>query len=361
MKITLVVPSLRKTGVTEVIRNLLVQNKKNNHPVNFSLIVLEENFQENWLAFQNLVSDFYVLPKKSVINIDKIRKFKKIISRIDPDIIHFHGFNSELYVPFVKKYILVTTAHNMGVGDFKYSYGRIMSYLMSFVQKHNYKNIEEIIGVSETVSYHYKNLGFQNVETIRNGVEIPNNILINKIFENLRRPIGIYVGNVDERKNTEELLTAFNEIGKGSGTLMIVGDNPKNKEYYNKIKMEYQDKNIIFTGRVKNVFQYLKGADYFISASKNEGLPMAAIEALGLNLDLILSNIPQHRELKKNINDRIIFFNDKEELKESIVRYNRTWSLNSDYSNRRTFNKYFSASIMFNNYFELYKGLMKSV
>jgi hypothetical protein len=42
IKIVLVVPSLRKTGVTEVVRNLLLQNKVKQCPVEFSMIVLEK-------------------------------------------------------------------------------------------------------------------------------------------------------------------------------------------------------------------------------------------------------------------------------------------------------------------------------
>src|SRR5690606_21428417 len=62
--------------------------------------------------------------------------------------------------------------------------------------------------------------------------------------------------------------------------------------------------NVHFLGRVSNVSECLQGADYFVSASKSEGLPMAAIEALACGLPVLLSDIDPHKEIIK-LDDKI--------------------------------------------------------
>src|SRR5699024_1851176 len=62
--------------------------------------------------------------------------------------------------------------------------------------------------------------------------------------------------------------------------------------------------NVLFTGRVSNVGDYLQASDYFVSASKSEGLPMAVVEAMACGLPVLLSDIDPHLELF-NLNNKI--------------------------------------------------------
>lgn len=56
---------------------------------------------------------------------------------------------------------------------------------------------------------------------------------------------------------------------------------------------------ITFTGLIprNKVFQQLQNADYYISSSTLEGLPVSVLEAMYCGLPCVLSNIPQHREV----------------------------------------------------------------
>jgi hypothetical protein len=90
----------------------------------------------------------------------------------------------------------------MGIEDFIYNYGRFVGNLMARCQKCIYKYVSQIVGVSLTVSEHYKSLGFNNIVTIENGVEVPKHVVQNDVLNGLRHPIGVCVGNVDIRKNT---------------------------------------------------------------------------------------------------------------------------------------------------------------
>jgi glycosyltransferase involved in cell wall biosynthesis len=71
-----------------------------------------------------------------------------------------------------------------------------------------------------------------------------------------------------------------------------------------------QNANIVFLGKKTNIVEYLKVADYFISASSSEGLPNSVLEAYMTGLPCILSDIPQHREIFQQ-NGQAVFFKTK--------------------------------------------------
>jgi glycosyltransferase involved in cell wall biosynthesis len=60
-----------------------------------------------------------------------------------------------------------------------------------------------------------------------------------------------------------------------------------------------QYSNISLKGKVIDVDEYLEAADCFVSASLSEGLPNSVIEALAWGLPIILSDIPEHREIQQ--------------------------------------------------------------
>lgn len=246
----------------------------------------------------------------------------------------------------------------MGRGDFVFTYGHIKGTVMSYLQLVLYKHLDGIVGVSRTVASHYRSKKLSNVYTIENGIHVPSYSA--KDYGSLSKPIGIYVSNVDGRKNVKALLDTFYRIKERSadnGTLIIIGDNPNNEKFFDTLRNKYSSSTIRFTGRVDNVFDYLHNADYFISASKNEGLPMAAIEAMSENLYLILSDIPQHRELTKVNNQNIAYFKNKYEMKKAILYFINHRNELDNQTNYKTFCKYFDSKIMFQKYLKLYRTI----
>ena len=66
--------------------------------------------------------------------------------------------------------------------------------------------------------------------------------------------------------------------------------------------------NILFTGRINNVVDYLLLSDFYISNSKSEGMSMAVCEGIACGLMPILSSIPSHHDVGDDIN--ALFFDD---------------------------------------------------
>ena len=49
--------------------------------------------------------------------------------------------------------------------------------------------------------------------------------------------------------------------------------------------------------------KFLQLSDFFVSSSESEGLPNGVIEALATSLPVVLSDIPQHKEILDQIKD----------------------------------------------------------
>ncbi|CUS26955.1 hypothetical protein FC70_GL000122 [Paucilactobacillus oligofermentans DSM 15707 = LMG 22743] len=357
MKILLVVPSLRKTGLTEVVKSLVESIDR--EQVDFTLVALtKSNDTLNESIFKKLC-DVEII-NYQYLGIPSIIKFLKIVNYTKPAIIHFHGFKADLYSIFINKnkIKLMSTSHNIGNEDFIYNYGHFCGYLMNKVQIFIFKRMNEVCGVSQYVTNNLINQGVVKARKVLNGVKmnkLNNNFVIN---QPIVRPVGIYVGNIDNRKNVLNVLDGFSKQNeKKQGTLLILGDGPE----YRDLKRKFESERIFFLGRVNNVDDFLNISNYFISASKSEGLPMASIEAMGNGLDLILSDIQQHKELRISNSQKIYFFANsvKNDIQITLANYLSEFQAKSvkENENSKIFSEYFTSTVMASKYTEVYNNL----
>ena len=104
-----------------------------------------------------------------------------------------------------------------------------------------------------------------------------------------------------KNKGYEDIVRAISEINQEL-ELVIVGGNIKQErnsilieltELINKLNLN----NIIITGLIYNVEDYLSVSDIFISASYREGVPRSVLEAQAAFLPVIATNIRGNREI----------------------------------------------------------------
>lgn len=163
--------------------------------------------------------------------------------------------------------------------------------------------------------------------SIMNGIEEEKinleNILESKaqIREKLKIPqdkkIFITVSSIDERKNILFLAKVFKEELKDY-IFIIIGEGNKRGELEDFIRGV---KNIYYYGKknLNEVQYHLKASDFYISASKSEGIPNSVLEALQFELPVVLSDIEAHKEINSLGKIGIIFKNnDNKDLKDKI-------------------------------------------
>jgi glycosyltransferase involved in cell wall biosynthesis len=95
------------------------------------------------------------------------------------------------------------------------------------------------------------------------------------------------------------LLEAFRRSTDQADRLVVVGAGTIESEVEARVgRLALRDR-VELTGLIPRdeVFVRCAGADVFVSTSRGEGLPVAAMEAMAARCPVILSDIPPHREL----------------------------------------------------------------
>lgn len=107
----------------------------------------------------------------------------------------------------------------------------------------------------------------------------------------------VSVGELSERKNHQVMLRAMDRFRREPLSYIICGTGPLEEELHQMMEeMHLQDK-VIFAGYCENISDVLRQADFFAFPSKQEGLPVAVMEAMQAGLPVIGLNIRGNRDL----------------------------------------------------------------
>lgn len=293
----------------------------------------------------------------------------KIVQEEQPDIIHSHGIRADkavadVYKELQKRGILtVSTIHCFFAEDYRLMFNAVIG---SIVTKKHLKILNHIdipICCSQALSEKYKEKYGLQFDYINNGINIDNFMPPETYSErkNIRKKLGlpekktifIVVGNLENRKEPLLIIKAFKGAKTNRNAILIfLGDG----ELKEKCSKEIEGKaNILLCGKVKNVHDYLKCADIYISASLSEGLPNAMLEAGAAGLEMIVSDIPQQTKIFEESNIEVETFACHDQKKLSKVIEENIWKEHEINKNMAHFIRmYFSSEYMSENYQKIY-------
>jgi glycosyltransferase involved in cell wall biosynthesis len=297
--------------------------------------------------------------------IDELRK-------VDPTVIHTTGIIVDLFGYRVAKTLnikQISTIRNYVYDDYLNKFGKIKGTLVARIHLYMMRRLTEnciFVCCSKSLADKYWINEKIKMDYIRNGVD--SNRFCSEIVPDkytCRKELGLFtesfifitVAQIIARKNISETIEALPErvIGK-KALFVLVGDGVE----LNNLRETYANRsNVIFVGKQSNIEKWLKASDVFVSSSESEGLPNSVIEAMAMGLPVILSDIPQHKELFElnpeigclyelyNINDLKEKFSFLTEEKMQI------WGENG----KKLANGELSAKRMSNEYQELYRSI----
>ena len=351
LSVVYVVPSLARTGVTNVVlgiaKGMVAAGNKvtvvalKPHDVSDSV---EVSLNEAGVSIHVLSGNY----------LKKVFQFVDVLKVEHPNVVHTHAFKADLFVATLPNipYPLVSTAHNIAIQDFTAVYGKIKGLMFATMQKLLYRiRFDAVYAVSKTVANYWRENGI-NTSVVYNGVEDKSNLDFEAQKNEFHYPISlVWTGRITKRKRLDLILewikndSRFNITVVGNGLLY----EPLFNAYGNA-------DNITFVGRVQDVTSYVTPGKVFVSASSSEGLPMAAIEAMQNNLPLILSDIPQHKELSDGSYFGVQFFSNESEFFKDIDILTRNVRT---VESRKIYNNKFTVSIMASNYMKQYTKIME--
>ena len=218
----------------------------------------------------------------------------KILSKEKPNLINTYLIHANLIGRIAGKILRIPVINSVR-ND--YSYSRIYSFLDKLTS--NFVKVY-VPNSNSLIKY------LKKINVPRNKIICLSNVIDTTEFNNLKNirsnfnikkssKVFISVARFVEQKNHKIIIESFQEYNKHdkNSYLFLLGDG----KLLNNYKKKYKSKNIIFTGKVENVKDFLYSSDTFILASSREGMSNALLEAMYMGLNCIVSNIDQNTEL----------------------------------------------------------------
>lgn len=145
----------------------------------------------------------------------------------------------------------------------------------------------------------------------------------------------ISVGTLYWIKNqlmTIHVVLALHELGY-KVELTLLGDGEDREKIQNVISENKADDYIFTPGAKKNVEDYLRRSDIYVSASKTEGLPLSILEAMACGLPVVATDAGGTKDIVKNdINGFLVKVDDEVGMKEALQKLINNKVMRRDYS-----------------------------
>ena len=242
-----------------------------------------------------------------------LRRLGSLLAEIKPNIIHSQGLRSDALCAFIKHPVKIATQRNNPFSDYPRLYGPIVGRLSALLHLYVQRNLL-VVKCAESI-------GQEDTKRQRDFFVIPNGVDVN-VFSPLDNPLDkqrlrriqdlpnngclfLYSGPLIARKNIKALIEVFSCPNNNGNYLIILGSGHQSAALRH---LANHHPSILFRDSVPDVLPYLQAADYFISASSDEGLPNSVLEALASGLPVLLSDIPSHREILERTHNAGVLF-----------------------------------------------------
>jgi len=240
-----------------------------------------------------------------------------------PDLVHIHGLNAGLFIWLYKlaSIKVIATYHSM---DYIYpKWNILMKFILRFSEK-QFLIADYIIVVSKLYLEHFRRLGVKkNIIYLPNGMKKfqksgESKEILKKWSINEREYI-LSVGRITPEKDYMTLIRAFFKANLSNIKLVIAGGYEFRDNYAKKL-IKIANNNVIFTGYLqkKELQALYENCCLFVLPSICEGLPIALLEAISFNCNILVSDIPAHKQLELDPGD---YFKacDENDLADKII------------------------------------------
>ena len=240
------------------------------------------------------------------------RRLKKILSKLNPDIVHIHKTVFTYFLAFgykKPKWKTFFTIHTLPQ--------RSGNFLTRWSIKKLIKKNMHLIGISNQISLEIQKMYNVSTTTINNGIKIINYGSTSKKYDFVCAARFVPLKN---HNTLIKVFSLFNIIHPGS-KLLLLGDGPSFEECKKYINENNLSNSVVFKGKVNNVQQYLEESRCFVLCSFAEGNPISVLEAMAHGLVLAVSNVGGIPDIVENgINGFLFNPNKEKEILDCIER-----------------------------------------
>ncbi len=281
-------------------------------------------------------------------------KFRKIVKKKNPDIIHFHTSKSLGIGCWALRGVKVKTVFTRRVG---------LSVSKSKINLIKYKYPDLIVVISEYIRNHLNSLGFKNIIRIYSTVDLDRFQLKKNIEKNNRLNIGM-VGAFDLRN--KDFITFIKSAGyvlkKETGVelkFLIAGKGKDENKIMEFIKSLNITENVKIAGFIPDIEKFISSIDILVHTVNFEGLGTVVLQAMAVGVPVIATSVGGIPELIENgINGYLVEKNNPLDTSEKIIKLIKDVELRRRFSikSRKIVESEFSKEKMIQEYMKLYEN-----
>lgn len=260
-----------------------------------------------------------------------IHEAKRIIRKVQPDIIHAHDFKASMITAFIRgSYTKISHIHQTPAWVKKINIKSILYYLSTFFYS-------KIIMVSNGMKENY--IFYNKIESktiVLNNYINEKEVLEKASADEISDIDLIFVGRLEDVKNPVKFIEIIYEIKKKKNNIKaaLIGDGSLFNECLTIIKEKNLSENIEMLGYKENPFPYMLKSKFIISTSKNEAFGLSTVEGILLGNVVISTNTVGIQEILgsdyygicNNIyefEEKIIHLMDNKKEYEEILKYSK--------------------------------------
>jgi glycosyltransferase involved in cell wall biosynthesis len=262
---------------------------------------------------------------KSPYDLLQVLQIRRIIKKHHPDMIHTHGYKTNLLGFFISKLFkipIVTTVHGLHSGKFRPFVWLSLKLLRHF---------DRIIAVSDQIRKELKAFKVPSIKmiTIRNvpPVKIKGN---SANLNSFREEIGIpsnakligFVGRLEPVKGCIQFIRIVPEVIRNipDSYFVVVGDGPERVALESLAKTLNVENRVYFCGFRDDPMNVFQSLDLYVIPSFNEGVPLAMLEAMSNEVPVVATSVGGIPEvIKDRVNGILVPTNNPKALAESIL------------------------------------------
>lgn len=304
---------------------------------------------------------------KNAYDFRAISALVKLIREEDIDIVHTHGYKSDILGLIAARRTgvkCISTPHGFGKP------ASLKHRILISLGKFSLKFMDRVVPLSSQLVDEVKACGVSSnkISYIQNGVdltELDDYIIDHTVPESGAKRIIGYVGQLIPRKNVKDLLDIFELLWSENNALelQLLGDGSE------KVVLEEYASQLSSVGAIKFLgfradrLQIMKAFDVFVMTSIDEGIPRCLMEAMAIRLPVAAYDIRGVDQLVVNeTNGLLAAFGKKAELASQIRRILQDTDLARELgrTGREAIDLKFSGRRMAGEYKALYSGLLET-
>ena len=234
---------------------------------------------------------------------------RRLISRLDIDVVHTHGTGPGCYGRLVARWMRVPAIHTFH-GLHYSGYSPLSRHLYLALERQLARGSHTIINVSR--SQHLEGLGLRLFRpeqgvVIVNGVDIEGmeRVLLESPIR--RESLGLTAADVvigcvsrfDPVQRIELLVEALRRLRARFPrlVLVLVGGGGEQQRIRRLVFEGGVSEQVIFTGFLESPARIQPVLDLYVASSRKEGLPPSILEAMAAGLAVVATDVPGHRDV----------------------------------------------------------------